>query len=264
MPIAQAEQPEAVSGMIRFSQVEKAFPGQGGEIIALRGLDFSVVPGEFVSLVGPSGCGKTTVLNLIAGLERPTGGNIELFRSATELSGGEIGYVFQEPTLLPWRTIHRNVLLPLEIADGRADHDRVAAALEAVGLQAFQNEYPHSLSVGMRQRAAIARALVHDPKVLLMDEPFCSLDSIAREQMNFQLLEMWQRWRRTIVFVTHSISEAILLSDRVCLMSERPGSIREEFKIELPRPRTRNTIRASPFAQLLARIHQAFGCIASE
>lgn len=250
--------------IIRFSQVSKAYPGEDGSITAIQNLDLCVWPGEFVTLIGPSGCGKTTILNLMAGLEGPTSGVIEFHNERLHGAPREIGYVFQEPTMLPWRTIYQNVSLPLEIGNGKIPRDAVDLALDAVGLQAFRNEYPGSLSVGMRQKAAIARALVHDPEVLLMDEPFSSLDSISREQLNFQLLDLWQRMRKTVVFVTHSISEAILLSDRVCLITERPGTIHQEFGVELPRPRSKATIQSPSFAHLLAKIHLAFGSLSSE
>jgi NitT/TauT family transport system ATP-binding protein len=242
--------------LISLRQISKLYSGEDGLITAVHQLDLHIFQGEFVSLIGPSGCGKTTILNLIAGLESPTEGDVRFHGYPVLGVPRAIGYVFQEPTLLPWRTVYQNVALPLEIGNGRIARSAVASALEAVGLSDFRNEYPGSLSVGMRQKAAIARALVHDPEVLLMDEPFSSLDSISREQMNFQLLDLWQRMKKTIVFVTHSISEAILLSDRILLIKERPGSIRLEVPVDIPRPRTKASIQSPQFARLLARIHR--------
>ena len=242
--------------LICLRQVSKRYSGEDGLITAIEDLDLSIYEEEFVSIIGPSGCGKTTILNLMAGLESSSEGTVMFHQSPVHGVPRAIGYVFQEPTLLPWRTVFQNVALPLEIGNGRITRSAVDSALEAVGLIDFRNEYPGSLSVGMRQKAAIARALVHDPEVLLMDEPFSSLDSISREQLNFQLLELWERMRKTIVFVTHSISEAILLSDRIFLIKERPGSVGLEVSVDIPRPRTKASIQSPQFARLLARIHR--------
>jgi NitT/TauT family transport system ATP-binding protein len=252
------------STLICLRQVAKRYLGEDGPIDAVQDLDLSIFEGEFVSLIGPSGCGKTTILNLIAGLESSSEGTVTFHQAPVHGVPRSIGYVFQEPTLLPWRTIFQNVALPLEISNGGISRNAVDSALEAVGLSEFRNEYPGTLSVGMRQKAAIARALVHDPEVLLMDEPFSSLDSISREQLNFQLLELWERMRKTIVFVTHSISEAILLSDRILLMKERPGSVRLEVSVDIPRPRTKASIQSPQFARLLARIHRGLAGLTGE
>jgi NitT/TauT family transport system ATP-binding protein len=252
------------SPLFCLQQVTKRYSGEDGLITAVQDLDLSVYEGEFVSIIGPSGCGKTTILNLMAGLERSSEGAVMFHQSPVHGVPRAIGYVFQEPTLLPWRTIFHNVALPLEIGNGRITPSAVDSALQAVGLGDFSHEYPGSLSVGMRQKVAIARALVHDPEVLLMDEPFSSLDSISREQLNFQLLELWERMRKTIVFVTHSISEAILLSDRILLIKERPGSLQLEVGVDIPRPRTKASIQSPQFARLLGRVHRALAGVTGE
>jgi NitT/TauT family transport system ATP-binding protein len=207
---------------------------------ALDGLDLDVRPGEFVSLLGPSGCGKSTALRLIAGLSEPSGGTIAWSGSATRgPRGRDIGFVFQEPTLMPWTTVANNVALPLRLSGTpMADATpRIAAALDRVGLSAFRDAYPRELSGGMKMRVSIARALVTDPSLLLMDEPFAALDEITRFKLNNDLLELWQSLRKTVVFVTHSVFESVYLSRRIVVMTPRPGRVFKELVVDAPYPR---------------------------
>jgi len=216
---------------------------------ALAGIDLSVTRGEFLSILGPSGCGKSTLLRIVAGLSGPTTGTCELLlgdKSGTAASG-RIGFVFQDPTLMPWSTVAGNVELPFRIA-GRVrstERDRAAAALRAVGLAGFERSYPHQLSGGMRMRVSIARALVTEPELLLLDEPFAALDEMTRLALNDDLLRLWEAHRPTILFVTHSVFESVYLSTRIAIMSARPGRIAAELEVLLPQPRERS-LRADP------------------
>src|ERR1700742_3141264 len=207
-------------------------------IAALGPLDLDVRHGEFVSLLGPSGCGKSTALRLIAGLSAPTSGTVELARRSR--TGQSIGFVFQEPTLMPWASVRDNVRLPLKLAGVRAAEAsaRVTEALTQVGLAEFADSFPRELSGGMKMRVSLARALVTDPDILLMDEPFAALDEITRFRLNNDLLALWRNLRKTILFVTHSVFESVYLSQRVIVMTARPGRIRSEFHIDAPEPRT--------------------------
>lgn len=217
---------------------------------ALAGVDLSVPRGEFLSLLGPSGCGKSTLLRIVAGLAEPTTGDCSVLvgdESSGEVPAGRIGFVFQDPTLMPWSTVAGNVELPFRIA-GRvrsAEHDRVAAALRAVGLAGFERSYPHQLSGGMRMRVSIARALVTGPDLLLLDEPFATLDEITRLALNDDLLNLWDTHRPTILFVTHSVFESVYLSTRIAVMTPRPGRIAADLPVPLPQPRQRS-LRADP------------------
>jgi NitT/TauT family transport system ATP-binding protein len=207
-------------------------------------------------VVGASGCGKTTLLRLIAGLERSTLGTIKV-NGAPQLGPSEqIGIVFQDPTLLPWRTVMENVMLPVQVLklDARTYRARAVALLQTVGLEDFQNKYPHELSGGMRQRVAIARALVHDPAMLLMDEPFGALDALTRDQLNLELLDIWSTTKKTIFLITHSITESVFLADRVIVMSPRPGRVVEEIAVNLPRPRDLEMINSEMFGSHVRRI----------
>jgi NitT/TauT family transport system ATP-binding protein len=211
---------------------------------ALAGIDLSVARGEFLSLVGPSGCGKSTLLRIIAGLTPPSAGTCQLL---LENAPGRIGYVFQDPTLMPWSTVTANIMLPFRIAR-RANaeaRERTHNAIRAVGLAGFENAYPHQLSGGMRMRVSIARALVTDPDLLLLDEPFAALDEITRLGLNDDLLRLWGERRPTILFVTHSVFESVYLSTRIAVMTARPGRIATDLAVELPQPRSRAT-RTSP------------------
>src|SRR5262245_35439281 len=219
--------------VVALRGVGKTFPNG---VVALDGLDLDVRPGEFLALLGPSGCGKSTALRLIAGLGAPTSGRIDWGRGDTQR---DIGFVFQEPTLMPWATEFDNVFLPLRLA-GVARSDavpRVTEALARVGLSEFANVYPRELSGGMRMRASIARALVTQPRLLLMDEPFAALDEITRFRLNDDLLALWQSLGKTVVFVTHSVFESVYLSTRIVVMTPRPGRVFAELAIDAPFPR---------------------------
>ena len=226
--------------MIELRDVSKVYPTRKkGAVQALTGLNLRVNDGEFVTLVGPSGCGKSTVLKLVSGLLAPTGGQVLIDGQAVRGPRREMGFVFQTPVLLPWRTVRENVLLPIEMLgqpiaplERRADD-----LLEQVGLADFRKAHPWELSGGMQQRVGICRALIHDPAVLLMDEPFAALDAMTREALGLELLRIWEERRKIVLFVTHSIPEAVLLADRVVVMTPRPGRIAGVVKIDLPRPR---------------------------
>jgi NitT/TauT family transport system ATP-binding protein len=215
---------------------------------ALDGLDLDVRPGEFVSLLGPSGCGKSTALRLIAGLSEPTAGTIAWGAGAS--AAHEIGFVFQEPTLMPWTTVARNVDLPLRLSGTSANDmaPRVAAALDRVGLTAFRDAFPRELSGGMKMRVSIARALVTDPDLLLMDEPFAALDEITRFKLNNDLLELWRALRKTVVFVTHSVFESVYLSHRIVVMTPRPGRVFKELVVDAPYPRQESFRTSAEYA----------------
>ena len=226
--------------LIQAQGIVKIYPTISGEpVVALDHLDMAVQNGEFVCLVGPSGCGKSTLLRLLAGLDRADSGAFSLGGAPIDGPSAEVGVVFQQATLLPWLTVWQNVTVPLRVG-GHSIANRensVRELLRIAGLQGFENKYPYELSGGMQQRTAIVRALVRDPKLLLMDEPFGSLDALTREKMNAELQRIWLASRKTVVLITHSIDEAVFLGDRVIVMSARPGRIVRELTVNLPRPR---------------------------
>jgi NitT/TauT family transport system ATP-binding protein len=223
---------------------------------ALDGVSLAVNEGEFLAIVGPSGCGKSTLLRLLSGLEQPGSGEVRLRGELLSSPRREIGFVFQRSNLMPWRSVLRNISLPLEVDRmPREESVRQAASWVAlVGLEGFQDAYPNQLSGGMRQRVALARALIHEPSLLLLDEPFGSLDALARDRMNSELLRIWDLRRPAVVMVTHSISEAALLADRVLVMSQRPGRIRAEFPVSFERPREVALTGEPEFARLTRSI----------
>ena len=231
-------------------------------LAALAGVDLVIAQGEFVSLLGPSGCGKSTLLRIVAGLSEPTGGGCRLQlgdRAENALPAGQIGFVFQDPTLMPWSTVAANVELPFRIA-GRvrsAERDRVAASLNAVGLAGFGGSYPHQLSGGMRMRVSIARALVTSPALLLLDEPFAALDEITRHALNDDLLRLWEAYRPTVLFVTHSVFESVYLSTRIAVMGPRPGRIVADLTVDLPQPRERAARTAPAYAAICETVSAA-------
>ena len=232
-----------------------------GEAVALHDANLDIRAGDFVSLIGPSGCGKTTLMRLVADLIEPTAGTITVAGKTPRQArrDREYGYVFQAPVLYEWRSVLANVTLPLEIM-GYPRSERTATAerlLAMVGLEKFHRQYPWQLSGGMQQRVSIARALAFDPKLLLMDEPFGALDEITREAMNLELLRLWQETRKTIVFVTHSIAEAVFLSSRIVVMTARPGRIREVIDVDLPYPRTVETRETERFFDLTTTVREA-------
>jgi NitT/TauT family transport system ATP-binding protein len=208
-------------------------------VMALGPLDLAVRKGEFVSLLGPSGCGKSTALRIMAGLAAPSAGRVEVAHHDGGLPGQSIGFVFQEPTLMPWTSVRENVRLPLKLARAPASESepRVMEALTRVGLAEFADSFPRELSGGMKMRVSLARALVTDPDILLMDEPFAALDEITRFRLNNDLLTLWRNLKKTVVFVTHSVFESVYLSQRVIVMTQRPGRISAEIAIDAPEPR---------------------------
>ena len=227
-------------------------------VTALDRFDLDVRPGEFVSLLGPSGCGKSTALRLIAGLMEPTRGTVISPGARPGGAHGRIGFVFQEPTLMPWATVAANVRLPLSLRrlDGAAVDDRVAAALKQVGLDGFEHAYPRELSGGMKMRVSIARALTTEPALLLMDEPFAALDEVTRFKLNDDLLALWRAVKRTVVFVTHSVFESVYLSERIVVMTSRPGRVFTELRIDAPYPRDRFRTSAD-YAALCRQVSDA-------
>jgi NitT/TauT family transport system ATP-binding protein len=237
-----ADRPSAIG----IDAVSKVYHSSGGEIAALRSVTLDIRKGEFVSLLGPSGCGKTTLLRIVADLEAPTSGRVRL--SGRGLDG--LGFVFQRDVLLNWRTIIDNVLLPIEFKGKKrkAYRDRARELLITFGLEGFENKRPWELSGGMRQRAAICRALVDDPELLLMDEPFGALDALTRDELNVELQGLWQQTGKTAIFVTHSIVEAVFLSDRVAVISDKPGRIVELIDIDFARPRSLDIREETKFA----------------
>jgi NitT/TauT family transport system ATP-binding protein len=226
--------------MIRLSGVSRTFVGRSGAVEALNGIELDVAEGEFVAVIGRSGCGKSTLLRLIAGLLAPTTGRITVAGTAVTRARRDIAMMFQRPALLPWRSVLDNVLLPVEIFGWRKAEHRARAMelLETVGLRGFENRRPHELSGGMQQRVSLCRSLIADPRVMLMDEPFSALDAVTREELAVELQRVHMEKSATTVFVTHSIDEAVLLADRVIVLTPRPGRIRKVVDIDIPRPRT--------------------------
>jgi len=257
-------QPDTVSEkrktVIDIEKLLMVFRARGAETVALDDAHLRVVEGEFISLIGPSGCGKTTLLRLIADLLQPTSGQLEIAGKTPRQArlDREYGYVFQAPVLYDWRTVIGNVMLPLEIMNvpSRERQQRATKLLEMVGLRDFQKQYPWQLSGGMQQRVSIARALSFDPKLLLMDEPFGALDEITRETMNLELLRIWQETKKTVVFVTHSIPEAVFLSTRIVVMTPRPGKIERVIDVDLPHPRSAETREQPRFFELATQVRE--------
>lgn len=262
-PMQQAAASPAGGAWLAAEQIERQYDAPSANDApptrALASTSLRVDAGEFVCIVGPSGCGKTTLLRILGGLLRPTRGQV-IFKGKP-LTGPqqEIGYVFQHANLMPWRTVLRNVALPLELQHRPAEEiqARAQAVLKLVGLQGFEHSYPRQLSGGMAQRAALARTLVHAPELLLLDEPFGALDAITRERMNLELLGIRQAYACTAIMVTHSISEAVFLADRVLVMSQRPGRIVAQIAVPLPSPRTLELMGAAEFASLTSEVRRA-------
>ena len=249
-----------MSAYVEVRDAGKVYASRRGDITALRGINLDVKSGEFVSIVGPSGCGKSTFLKCVAGLEDVTSGSIKV--RGTEVSGppDRLGMVFQRDVLLDWRTVIDNVLLPVQFRGGnRAEMlGRGHELLRLFDLDGFQHRYPWELSGGMRQRVAICRALLDDPALLLMDEPFGALDALTRDELNLELQNIWHQTQKTVLFITHSISEAIFLSDRVAVMKTKPGEIVEIVDIALPRPRTFAMRETAEFGAFMRRIRLIF------
>jgi NitT/TauT family transport system ATP-binding protein len=258
-PIWELDDPVEIS----FRDISMTYSAPGGrDLTAVAGFSLDIIRGEFVSLLGPSGCGKTTLLRIIADLIRPTGGSI--------LIGGKMpfemrlrhkfGIVFQNAVLYEWRTVRKNIALPLEVLQFSKSEitERVDEMLELVELSRFKNHYPHQLSGGMQQRVSIARAFAINPEILLMDEPFSALDEFTREKLHEDLLSVWRKTGKTVVFVTHNIAEAVFLSDRVCVLSPHPGRLSAVIDIDLPRPRTMDIRNSPEFNDLAVKIRKSF------
>ena len=239
--------------------LSKVYETRDGEhVAALESFDLRIDAGEFVTVVGPSGCGKSTLLKLLAGLILRTSGTLLLAGEPIEGPRRDIGMVFQAATLLDWRTILQNVMLPVDVLglDRRRYRERARALLKLVGLSGFEDKYPGELSGGMQQRVALTRALIHDPTLLLMDEPFGALDALTRENMNLELQHIWMEAGKTVVLITHSISEAVFLGDRVAVMTSRPGRLAEVVPIEIPRPRTLDAMATPEFGRIMTHIRE--------
>ena len=235
-----------------ISDLSKRF----GDLEVLRNIDLEIERGAFISVVGPSGCGKTTFLRIVAGLELATSGEVLLDGRAVHRPGGDRGFVFQSDNLLPWRTVISNAMIGPEVAghNGPAERRRTLDLLKLVGLAGFEDYYPRQLSGGMRQRVNLARALAIDPEILLMDEPFSALDAQTREIMQTELMRIWEQGRKTVLFVTHQIDEAVFLSDRVLVFARRPGRLQETVNIDLPRPRALSLKRTPEFVRYVDHI----------
>lgn len=239
--------------MIEISALEQRFDTASGSVHALTGVDLTIARNEFVTLVGRSGCGKSTLLRIISGLQRPTSGTVLIEGDPVTGPRKDVGMMFQRPALLPWRNVVQNVMLPVEIMglNKRQSRERAAELLELAGLTGFERKMPHELSGGMQQRVSLCRSLVSNPKILLMDEPFSALDALTREELSVELQRIVMETNTTIVFVTHSIEEAVLLADRVVVMKARPGRVREIVPVEIPRPRS---LGNSDYGELVTRV----------
>jgi NitT/TauT family transport system ATP-binding protein len=261
--VSQPGEPAPGAASIEVSGVYKVFAaaGDGGGVVALQDVSATIHDGELVTFVGPSGCGKSTLLNIVAGLLEPSQGVVRVNGHDVTAPTREIGMMFQVPVLFPWRTVLENVLLPIEVFGWKQrDHrERAESLLAMVGLEGFEGSYPWQLSGGMQQRVALARVLLYDPALLLLDEPFGALDEFTREAMNLELLRIWSETRKTIVLVTHNINEAVFMSDRVVVMTPRPGKVAKVVDVELPRPRTRAVMRTQEYADKVFEIRELLG-----
>ncbi len=259
VPLPRADDRRAGEG-IAIDAVSQVFRRGRAETHALDGIDLAIRAGEFIAIVGPSGCGKSTLLRIVAGLIRPTAGRVTIGSRTVDGPHTDLGIVFQQPVLLDWRNVLDNVLMQVEMRSLPRQNfaERAKALLHQVGLGDFQDRLPHELSGGMQQRASIVRALIHDPPLLLMDEPFGALDALTREQMRLDLEAIWLSSRKTVIFITHSIDEAVLLADRVVVMSPRPGRIERIITVDLPRPRGLEARRARFFTEATEQITSIF------
>jgi NitT/TauT family transport system ATP-binding protein len=261
MTMVASKPDPATPPVVRIADLGKTFGDGATGVTALDGIDLAIGSGEFVSLIGPSGCGKSTLLRLIGDLTAPTRGTIEVNGKPARRArlDRDYGMVFQAPVLMEWRTVTKNIELPLEIMGWQpADREaRSAELMKLIELEGFEGRHPWQLSGGMQQRVAIARALAFDPKLLLMDEPFGALDEMTRERMNLELMRIWGRTRTTVVFVTHSIPEAVFLSTRVVVMSARPGRIARIVDVDLPQPRTNDTRETERYFELVTAVREA-------
>ena len=258
----EGERPIPHVDAIAVSDISKRYTTRDGVVTALEGITFDVAEGDFVAVVGPSGCGKTTLLKILAGLMSPSRGDARLRGAAITGPRRDIGVVFQSPVLFPWRTVLDNVLLPIDVQKlGRQNsRSRALELLAMVGLQGFEHRYPWELSGGMQQRVAISRGLIHNPAMLLMDEPFGALDAMTRDGLNLELQRIWLERRETVLFITHSIAEAVFLADRVLVMTPRPGRITEEVRVAIPRPRALDVLSVPEFGGIVRKIRGHFNC----
>jgi len=253
----------ATAPVLSVRELSAVFQDASGELRALENVSFDLAPREFLCVLGPSGSGKTTLLRAVAGLIAPSAGKVVFHRRARP----RIGMVFQQANLMPWRSVIENIMLPLQVntqpqaRNGGAEAARLSAQqmVDLVGLQGFEDAWPRDLSGGMAQRVALARALVHDPDLLLLDEPFGSLDALTRERMWMELSRIWQRRRKTVIMVTHSINESLFLADRVLVFTQRPGRVKLELPVDLPRPRSDEMRYTARFGKLARRLKEAIG-----
>jgi NitT/TauT family transport system ATP-binding protein len=254
-----SDQSSATSG-IAISGVSKTYRSRDGDVPSLRPLDFHINEGEFFVVVGPSGCGKSTLLKMISGLLKPSTGEILVDGNKVTAPHGDVGIVFQHSLLLPWRSVLGNVMLPIDMKRLKREQylPRARALLQMAGLEGFEKKLPWQLSGGMQQRASICRALVHDPKIMLMDEPFGALDAMTREKMNVELQRIQRETGKTVLLITHSIPEAVFLADRVLVMTERPGSIAAIYEVPLGRDRSLEVMADPVFTELVQRIRKHF------
>lgn len=255
--------------VVSIENISKIY-GSGDETVtALEDIDIDLGEGEFLSLVGPSGCGKSTLLHITSGILEPTEGQVRINSvdvQASEHPRHSVGLVFQQPVLLEWRTVVQNILLPTQIMLGNGllsgeemeYENRAHDLIELVGLEGFEDSYPQELSGGMQQRVGICQSLIYDPEVLLMDEPFGSLDALTKKELNAEFLELWHETKKTVLFVTHDLEEAVFLSDRIVVMSPRPGQIQATIEVDLPRPRTSETRTREDFNELVAEAQKYF------
>lgn len=253
-----------MTGFLQVQHVSQIYENSSRRLHALHKIDFSVARGEFVCIVGTSGSGKSTLLRILGGLLAPTLGRVMLEGKEIDQPPPSIGFVFQKSNLMPWRTVHENVLLPLEIQKGINDaaKERARTLLAVMGLADFADAYPAQLSGGMAQRLALARALIQEPHLLLLDEPFGALDALTRERLNLELLSIWERFAQTVVMVTHSIDEAIFLADRVVVLGGSPGTLIDDIPIPLPRPRMLDLLGEPEYGRLRVMVRRAIGELA--
>jgi NitT/TauT family transport system ATP-binding protein len=248
------------TGRLSIQDVQLVYSTKRGPLHVLDGVTLDIRAGEFVSVLGPSGCGKSSLLRLVSGLVRPSSGQIELGGVAVRNPRPDVGIVFQQPTLLPWKTVRSNILMPVR-AMGRQTPDSVARAddlIRLVGLSGFENAYPHELSGGMQQRVGVARGFIHDPSLLLMDEPFAALDAMTRENMMAELQRIWIESHKSVLFITHSIPEAVFLSDRIVVLGPRPARVIETVAVDIPRPRTIDVMADPRFVELANHLRRQF------
>ncbi|GCF14396.1 ABC transporter ATP-binding protein [Haloarcula mannanilytica] len=269
---SRTDDAESVDHTISFDSVDKVYGADAvaeESVVALQDIDLDVERGEFVSVVGPSGCGKTTLLHMAAGILEPTDGSVQINGvdvQSSQHERKEVGLVFQHPVALEWRTVRKNIMLPVQILkeNGAIDkdmshyEDRADELLSLVGLEGFGDAYPNELSGGMQQRVTISQSLIYNPSVLLMDEPFGSLDAMTKDELNLELLRIWRETEKTILFITHDLDEAVFLSDRVVVLSPRPGEVADVIDIDLDRPRGEDTRGSTRFVELSAELHQYF------